>query len=250
MAGGLVAITDNANPAMHVAFHRRSDGGLVCQTGVFEDDESATESSLVAVGGGVVVQNNHGYSGPVSTMLGRTTDAGLARVDVVGGKCVVRWTSDQAAPSAGPRLSLANGLLYTYTKRHSWWGANAWYLTALDVRTGRSVFSVRTGLGSLLDGHYGGGDRPGRVGVRRHARRAGPGPGPGSGVGDAGRPLAELPQPSLGVLVLREPAAADDRGQARTPASRWDRSTSSRAGPRWSPSGSAARPSARAGRPP
>jgi hypothetical protein len=155
VAGGLVAITDNANPTMHVAFHRRSDGGLVCQTGVFEDDESATESSLVAVGGGVVVENNHGYSGPVSTMLGRTTDAGLARVDVVGGKCVVRWTSDQAAPSAGPRLSLANGLLYAYTKRHSWWGANAWYLTALDVRTGRSVFSVRTGLGSLLDGHYG-----------------------------------------------------------------------------------------------
>ena len=27
VAGGLVAITDNANPTMHVAFHRRSDGG-------------------------------------------------------------------------------------------------------------------------------------------------------------------------------------------------------------------------------
>jgi hypothetical protein len=155
VAGGLVAITDNANPTMHVAFHRRSDGGLVCQTGVFEDDESATESSLVAVGGGVVVANNHGYSGPFRTMLGRTTDAGLARVDVVGGKCAVRWTSDQATPSTGPRLSLANGLLYAYTKRHSWWGANAWYLSALDVRTGRTVFSVRTGLGSLLDGRYG-----------------------------------------------------------------------------------------------
>jgi hypothetical protein len=76
-------------------------------------------------------------------------------VDVVGGKCAVRWTSDQAAPGVSPRLSLPTGLLYAYTKRHSWWGANAWYLSALDVRTGRTVFSVRTGLGSLLDGHRG-----------------------------------------------------------------------------------------------
>jgi hypothetical protein len=155
VAGGLVAITDNANPTMHVAFHRRSDGGLVCQTGVFEDDESATEGSLVGVGSGVVVANNHGYSGPFSTMLGRTTDAGLARVDVVGGKCAVRWTSRETVPNAGPRLSLATGLLYAYTKRQSWWGADAWYLSALDVRTGRTVFAVRTGLGALLDTRYG-----------------------------------------------------------------------------------------------
>ena len=155
VAGGLVAITDNANPTMRVAFHRASDGGLVCQTGVFADDEGATESSLVAVGSGVVVENNHGYAGPLSTVLGRTTDAGLARVDVVGGTCAVRWTSEQTAPGVAPQLSLASGLLYAYTKRHSWWGADAWYLTALDVRTGRTVFSVRTGLGALLDGHRG-----------------------------------------------------------------------------------------------
>jgi hypothetical protein len=155
VTGGLVAITDNANPTMRVAFHRASDGALVCQTGVFADDEGATESSLVAVGSGVVVENNHGYAGPLSTVLGRTTDAGLARVDVVGGTCAVRWTSEQTAPGVAPQLSLASGLLYAYTKRHSWWGADAWYLTALDVRTGRTVFSVRTGLGALLDGHRG-----------------------------------------------------------------------------------------------
>jgi hypothetical protein len=53
-----------------------------------------------------------------------------------------------------PKVSLANGLLYAYTKRHSWWGADAWYFTALDARTGRTVFSVRTGLGMLLNNHY------------------------------------------------------------------------------------------------
>lgn len=147
LAGGLVAITDNANPRMHVVLHDSSDGSLVCSVEVFEDDRGATASSLVPVGDGVVVENNHGNNGPLSTILGRTTDAGLARVDVADGRCRVAWTSTEAAPSADPALSPANGLLYAHTKQHSWWGADAWYLTAIDVRTGRRVFGVRTGLG-------------------------------------------------------------------------------------------------------
>ncbi|MCW2793924.1 MAG: hypothetical protein JWO76_3022 [Nocardioides sp.] len=154
LPGGLVAITDNAEPRMHVQFYRRSDGDLVCESAVFEDDKSATENSLVSVGTGVIVENNHGYDGPLSTMFGRTTDAGLARVDVADGKCSVAWTSELAAPSSVPKVSLATGLLYAYTKEHSWWGANAWYFTAVDARTGRRVFSVRTGLGTLLNNHY------------------------------------------------------------------------------------------------
>ncbi|MFC4784543.1 hypothetical protein ACT8ZV_08720 [Nocardioides sp. MAHUQ-72] len=149
LPGGLVAITDNADPRMHVQFYDTGSGDLVCEAAVFGDDESATGSSLVSVGTGVVVENNHGYGGPLSTVLGRTSDGGIARVDVVGGTCTVRWTSDQVAPSSAPRLSLATGLLYAWTKPHSWWGADAWYLTALDVRTGRRVFAVRTGLGML-----------------------------------------------------------------------------------------------------
>lgn len=152
--GGLVAITDNADPQMHVQFYRRSDGDLVCESAVFEDDKSSTENSLVSVGTGVIVENNHGYDGPLSTMFGRTTDAGLARVDISDGKCSVAWTSELAAPSSVPKVSLATGLLYAYTKQHSWWGANAWYFTAVDARTGRRVFSVRTGLGTLLNNHY------------------------------------------------------------------------------------------------
>lgn len=153
---GLVAITDNADPQMHVAFYDRGDGGLVCQAPVFEEDRSATENSMVSVGTGVIVENNYGYSGPLSTILGRTTEAGLARVDVdvADGSCSVAWTSDQTAPTSVPKVSLANGLLYAYTKEHSWWGVNAWYLTAIDVRTGRRAFSVRTGLGTLMNNHY------------------------------------------------------------------------------------------------
>ncbi len=32
---------------------------------------------------------------------------------------------------------------------------NPWYLTGLDLRTGRTVFGVRTGLGVLRDNHHG-----------------------------------------------------------------------------------------------
>lgn len=153
LPGGLVAITDNAEPRMRVVVLRRDSGGAVCEQAVFGEDEGATESTLVAVGDGVVVTNNHGYGGPVSTVLGRITEPGVARVDVGGGRCTVAWTTGTVVPSAAPVLSRPTGLLYAVTKRRSWWGAGAWYLSALDVRTGRSVFSVRTGLGSQFNSH-------------------------------------------------------------------------------------------------
>ncbi len=156
LSDGLVAITDNADPRMHVVFLRRDTGEEVCEAAVFDEDASATDNSLVAVGpAGVVVENNHGYSSPLSTVLGRATDPGFARVDVVDGECEVTWTNgDVVAPTSVAKASLATGLVYAYTKRPTWWGVSAWYLTALDLRTGRHVFSVRTGTGTLMNNHY------------------------------------------------------------------------------------------------
>ncbi|MEV7430861.1 hypothetical protein AB0N29_14670 [Nocardioides sp. NPDC092400] len=159
LSGGVVAITDNASPRMHVQLYDTRDGSLVCQESVFGDDASATDNSLVSVGSGVVVENNHGYSGPWRTMLGRTTPGGFARVDLVTGKdgertCETVWTSEVSAPTSVAKLSLATGLLYAYEKQKSWWGANAWYLVAIDVRTGRTAYRVRTGLGTLMNNHY------------------------------------------------------------------------------------------------
>ncbi len=152
----LLAITDNADPKMHVVFLRRATGEEVCSAAVFGDNASATDNSLVAVGpAAVVVENNHGYSSPLSTFLGRATDSGLARVDVVGDECEVRWTNDDViAPTSVAKASLATGLVYAYTKRPSWWGVSAWYLTAVDIDTGRHVFSIRTGTGTLMNNHY------------------------------------------------------------------------------------------------
>lgn len=148
--GGLLAFTDNANPRMHVVVLRVLDGSQVCRTQVFEDDASATEAALVPVeGAGIVVTNGHGWTGPWRGALGRRPAGGIARVEATD--CATTWTSPEVAPTSGATLSTATGLVYAWTKRRSWLGADAWYLTALDVRTGRTAWSARGGTGPWVD---------------------------------------------------------------------------------------------------
>ena len=122
---------------------------MICRQPVFEEGESATDSDLAGLGAGVVVTNNHGYSSPRSTLLGFTSTHGIARVDLVDGACVERWSSDAVSPGSGVTASRPQGLVYAVTKRPSLLGVSAWYLTAMDAETGRSMWSVRTGVGLL-----------------------------------------------------------------------------------------------------
>ena len=147
--GPLLAFTDNANPRMHVVVLRAADGSQVCRTQVFEDDASATEAALVPVGDAVVVTNGHGWTGAWRGVLGRRTPGGIARVEADG--CATTWTSPEVAPTSGATLSEPTGLVYAWTKRRSWVGVDAWYLTALDVRTGRTAWSARGGTGAWAD---------------------------------------------------------------------------------------------------
>jgi hypothetical protein len=150
---GYVAITDNADPQMHVVVYARNDGRFVCSAPVFAAGTSDTENSLVAVGNSLFVENNYGYRGPQSTLLGATTSPGVARVDVADGRCSVAWTSQEIAPTSVPKASLANGLLYVYTKPKALL-VDAWYLTAIDIRTGRTAFSKLVGTGPEYNNHY------------------------------------------------------------------------------------------------
>ncbi len=68
--------------------------------------------------------------------------------------CRTVWTSDERAPSVVPKLSLANGLLYTYTKPPRSDSVDAWYLTALDFRTGRTVYRRLAGTGLGFNNNY------------------------------------------------------------------------------------------------
>lgn len=155
----LVAITDNADPRMNVVFYRRSGNAPdreLCRVPVFAAGASATENSLVYAGGqSVIVENNYGYAGVQSTVLGRTSSPGVAKVTLrPDNTCVVDWTNTSVAPSSVPKVSLGNGLLYVYTKPASLLLDDSWFFTAIDVRTGRTQWSQRTGNGIQWNNHY------------------------------------------------------------------------------------------------
>ncbi len=146
-----VAITDNADPMKVVVLKRRKrvrHGRLVCAQPVFERGASSTDQSLIAAGRRIVVENNHGYAGPASTTNGSSTTPGLERVDIDRDRhgCHTVWRSEETAPSVVPKLSLANGLVYTYTKPEGD-GHDPWYLTAVDARSGRTVWKRVAGYG-------------------------------------------------------------------------------------------------------
>ncbi|MFF9500205.1 hypothetical protein [Streptomyces sp. NPDC014656] len=156
-----VAITDNADDRMNVLVYRRGADvptaeRLVCKVPVFRSGASTTDNSLISWGDSLVVENNYGYENPSSLGFGRSVTGGANRIDVRGdgSGCDVVWESDVRSPSTVPKLSTANGLLYFYEKRPNSLGIDAWYLTAVDFRTGDRVFSRFTGTGLAYDNNW------------------------------------------------------------------------------------------------
>ena len=70
------------------------------------------------------------------------------------GGCRSVWRSQERAPTVVPKLSAANGIVYTYTKDPRPDGADAWYLTALDFRTGRTLWKRLGGEGLGHNNNY------------------------------------------------------------------------------------------------
>jgi hypothetical protein len=144
-----VAITDNADP-MAVLVYDRRDGRSVCRQPVFQKGASSTDQSLIAAKRSLVVENNYGYTGPLSsTMNGAVTSPGIERlaIDRSGRGCHELWTSPLRSPSAVAKLSLAAGLVYTYVKPDLGNSTDAWYLAAINFRTGRTVYRRLAGTG-------------------------------------------------------------------------------------------------------
>jgi hypothetical protein len=160
MAGGYVNITDNADPmdvvVYRTAVHPRGRR-LVCTVPVFSRGASDTENSLMVAGRSILVENNYGYTGPTSTANGGVTAPGFARVDINrnGRGCHIVWTNTtDAAPTVVSKLSEATGLVYTYTKGPG--TEDPWYFTALDFRTGRTVYRRLAGTGVGYNNNYAG----------------------------------------------------------------------------------------------
>jgi hypothetical protein len=157
-----LSIADNA-ARMQVVVLRRAkhlkpgQHRLVCEQPVFRKGAGATENSIIATGRAMVVENNYGYFPPPdATSNGNTTRPGVERVDIKrgGDGCRTVWKSSEISPSTVPKLSLASGLIYLYTKPKGM--PDAWYLTAVDFRTGKTVWRRLLGTGLLFNVHYAG----------------------------------------------------------------------------------------------
>ncbi len=160
MGSDYVTIADNADPQMHVLVYRRAKtvtgSRLACSVPVYGPYQGDTENSLVATDRSIVVENNYGYASPDVTKDGHTTTAGLTRIDIdASGACHIAWNSEQVSiPTVVTKMSVANGLIYSYTKPYLDSGIDAWYFTAIDFRTGQVKWSQLAGTGILYNNHY------------------------------------------------------------------------------------------------
>jgi hypothetical protein len=175
ISGPYVAINDNADPmdvmvyrtaprlprrVIRLARRRRRRVRLprtVCRVPVFTRGASADENAMIAAGRSYVIENNYGYSTPLSVSAGALTDAGFARVEVDrdGLGCRLVWTNTtERAPTVVSKVSLATGLIYTYTIEPGL--SDPWYWTALSFRTGRVVWRVYAGAGLGYNNNYAG----------------------------------------------------------------------------------------------
>ena len=80
----------------------------------------------------------------------------MTRVDIREDEsgCDVIWHSSEHSPSLVAKLSLASGLIYGYTFEQRTNDENAWYLTALDFTTGKTVYKAFAGIGSSFDNNW------------------------------------------------------------------------------------------------
>ncbi len=152
-----VAIADNADPRMHVLVYHRGKMGpgkqLHSKIPVFQEGRSASDNSFIAYKNSLIIENNYGYDIFPTMMFGRTSEPGIARIDIrPDGTCFQVWQSREISQTTVPKLSIANGLIYLYTKDPDMpRGLDAYYFTAIDFRSGRTIYKFLTGTGVLYD---------------------------------------------------------------------------------------------------
>lgn len=156
-----VVIADNADPQMHVLVYRRAraiaGNRLVCQQPVFAPGRSTTENTVIGAGRSLIVENNYGYDMFPTMQFGRTSEPGIVRIDLNddGNGCHLVWESHEISQTTVPKLSLGNGLVYLYTKDpHAGRWVDAYYFTAIDFRTGATVYKILTGTGFAYDNNW------------------------------------------------------------------------------------------------
>jgi len=155
-----LTVTDNADERINLLVYRRDHDyageRLICKVPLFEAGKSATDNSMIGWGRTIIIENNFGYSSAREQSDWSTVAGGIQRIDIRpdDSGCDVVWTSKERVPSVVPKLSAANGLAYFYTFEPQPGGENAWYVIALDARSGETVYRVRTGAGRAFDNNW------------------------------------------------------------------------------------------------
>lgn len=155
-----VTVTDNADERINLLVYRRAPDHkgerLVCKVPLFNAGASATDNSMIAYNRSIILENNHGYQFARNPPDASDVTGGISRIDVREDEsgCDTVWTSKERSPSVVPKMSLTNGLAYFYTFDPQANGENVWYLMALDYKTGRTAFKIRTGAGKQYDNNW------------------------------------------------------------------------------------------------
>ncbi|MBN1149546.1 MAG: hypothetical protein JXA78_19955 [Anaerolineales bacterium] len=161
LLGELVAVTDNAEPRIHLLLVRRADGELVCKLPLFAEEKSGTDITAIgfehagADGSGtglysIIIENNYGHNlFPFARPEGGITRVDAQRQEDGSYQCREVWTSQEKNIGVF-KLSLGNSLLYTYFRDDSL-SASRWYFSAIDFASGETVYRQLAGTGLGYD---------------------------------------------------------------------------------------------------
>ena len=162
--GRYVAINDSAEQ-MHVLVFRtattlrRGQHRRVGSIAVFKGQAGqACADSLLGYRDTIVVENEYGYMWSWGADGVPTSTANLPGIECLRitkhEKLVKVWENDEVASNTVPKLSTRTGLIYVMDRKQDPAGTAVYYLTALDFRSGATVWQKRTGAGINWDGYW------------------------------------------------------------------------------------------------
>ena len=155
-----VTITDNADERINLLVYKRRQAvegaRQVCEIPLFDAGHSVTDNSMVAINRSIMIENNAGYTSAYQQKDWSKAGGGIVRIDVREDEsgCDLVWASEEHSTSVVPKMSASNGLVYFYTFETQPDGINAWYLTALDFRSGETRYKALTGHGPAFDNNW------------------------------------------------------------------------------------------------
>ncbi|MFF0608382.1 hypothetical protein ACFYUD_06905 [Nocardia tengchongensis] len=149
-----LAITDNAATKENLLVYSTATGAPICSVPAID----GTENSPIGSGNSVFVASTYGYPYPAlppnagtSQPASAPVSGGMTRIDVTGSGCTVVWTNTVPS-SAVPRLSVADGKIYTFT-RHSLLGSGSSALGSGSSALGSGSAGLGSGSAGVTDNY-------------------------------------------------------------------------------------------------